>query len=93
MNKFLASAIGFAKGLLAFFLIAGGGLFGTLLGIGTIANKSGIDLPAAVASPLVFGILGTFIGLFFAIAICGFMSVMIDIRNELATIRKSLENK
>ena len=70
MNKFLASAIGFANGLLAFFLIAGGGLFGTLLGI-----------------------LGTFIGLFSAIAICGFMSVMIDIRNELATIRKSLENK
>lgn len=93
MNKFLASVIGFANGLLAFFLIAGGGLFGTLLGIGVIANKSGLDLPTAAFPPFVFGIIGTLIGLLSAIAICGFMSVMIDIRNELATIRKSLENK
>jgi len=74
MNKVLASALSFLNGLLAFGLVMGGTIAGAYFYEG---RPKGL-------------ILGYLAGSFAAVVVCGFLALIIEIRNELVLIRTSL---
>jgi hypothetical protein len=75
MNKFLADSVAAMNAAMAMFFIVIGAVGGTQLGY---PNNP----------VLIFTLLGTVGGLLIAIVFCGFIAVLVEIREELIRIRK-----
>ena len=88
MNKFLASSLAVLNGMLAVIII----LVSSLLGFG-YGSWSGLLFGVQGDLGPLGGVLGGIIGVFVAVIVCGTLALFIDMRNELAQIRKALSPK
>lgn len=88
MNKFLASSLAVLNGMLAVIAI----LVSALLGFG-YGSWSGLLFGVQRDLGPLGGVLGGIIGVFVAVIVCGTLGLLIDIRNELAHIRKAVSPK
>ena len=82
MNNLLASSIGFFNGLLALIFIISGA-------------AAAYSLPPYYhnSDPVLNALLGSAVGLIFAILVCGVLALFISMRNELILIRRILDKQ
>lgn len=88
MNKLLASSLAVLNGALAVIIV----LVGSLSGFG-YGSWFGLVFGVQHDWGPLGGMLGGIIGAFVAVIVCGTLALLIDIRNELAQIRKALSPK
>ena len=77
MNRWLASGLGRLNGLIAFLLILGGLVVGITSG-GQLGSSAGFAM----------GLTGAVIGVFLAILLCGFLAILIDMKDTLRRIEE-----